>query len=82
MAVTQECVPSALPVMRSEIVVRFPNVFVGLTYLLISCARPRAPRSDAARPLPRLTNAVEEANCKGRDAVAPKVGEELQLRSI
>jgi hypothetical protein len=50
---------------------------VGLTYLLISGARPRAPRSDAARPLPRLTNALEEANCNGRDAVAPKVTQEL-----
>jgi hypothetical protein len=57
-------------------------MFVGLTDLLISCARPRAPRSDAARPLPRLTNALEEVNCNGRDAVAPKVTEELQLRSI
>jgi hypothetical protein len=54
----------------------------GLTDLLISCARPRAPRSDAARPLPRLTMRSEEANCNGRDAVATKVTEERQLRSI
>jgi hypothetical protein len=54
---------------------------VGLTYLLISCARPRAPRSDAARPLPRLTMHSEEVICNGRDAVAPEVTEELQLRS-
>jgi hypothetical protein len=52
-------------------------VGVGLTDLLISCARPRAPRSDAARPLPRLTNALEEVICNGRDAVALKVIEEL-----
>jgi hypothetical protein len=44
--------------------------FVRLADLLISCARPRAPRSDAARPLPRLTMHSEEAICNGRDAVA------------
>jgi hypothetical protein len=59
-----------------------PRSFVRLTDLLISCARPRAPRSDAARPLPRLTMHLEEAICNGRDAVASKVTEELQLRSI
>jgi hypothetical protein len=49
----------------------FQNVrIVRLTDLLISCARPRAPRSDAARPLPRLTMHSEEAICNGRDAVA------------
>ena len=46
------------------------NASVCPTDLLISCARPRAPRSDAARPLPRLTMHSEEAICNGRDAVA------------
>jgi hypothetical protein len=32
--------------------------------------QPHKPRSDAARPLPRLTNALAEATCNGRDAVA------------
>jgi hypothetical protein len=37
--------------------------------------------SDAARPLPRLTNALEETNCNGRDAVANESAEALQRRA-
>ena len=43
-----------------------------LTTRPISCGGHRVPRSDAARPLPRLTIALAEAICNGRDAVAQK----------
>jgi hypothetical protein len=36
---------------------------------------------DAARPLPRLTNALAEAICNGRDAVANESAEALQRRA-
>jgi hypothetical protein len=36
---------------------------------------------DAARPLPRLTIALAEANCNGRDAVANESTEALQRRA-
>ena len=36
---------------------------------------------DAARPLPRLTNALAEATCNGRDAVANESAEALQRRA-
>jgi hypothetical protein len=36
---------------------------------------------DAARPLPRLTIALAEANCNGRDAVANESAEALQRRA-
>ena len=39
-------------------------------YVRSPARRLGAPRSDAARPLPRATNDSAEANCNGRDAVA------------
>ena len=36
---------------------------------------------DAARPLPRLTIALAEAICNGRDAVANESAEALQRRA-
>jgi hypothetical protein len=36
---------------------------------------------DAARPLPRLTTALAEVNCNGRDAVANESAEALQRRA-
>ena len=36
----------------------------------VCCARPTCRASDAARPLPRLIEYPEGANCSGRDAVA------------
>jgi hypothetical protein len=49
-------VPSAVGVGGGRVQLRMTRL-IRLTTPLISCARPRAPRSDAARPLPRLTNA-------------------------
>jgi hypothetical protein len=43
-------------------------------------AAPHA-NSDAARPLPRLTIALAEAICNGRDAVANESAEALQRRA-
>jgi hypothetical protein len=43
-------------------------------------AAPHASR-DAARPLPRLTIALAEAICNGRDAVANESAEALQRRA-
>jgi hypothetical protein len=43
-------------------------------------AAPRA-SSDAARPLPRLTIALAEVTCNGRDAVANESAEALQRRA-
>jgi len=43
-------------------------------------AAPHA-NGDAARPLPRLTIALAEANCNGRDAVANELAEALQRRA-
>jgi len=53
-----------------------------LTDQSFTCTPASRTTSDAAGPLPRPTMHSEEANCNGRDAVAPKVTEELQLRSI
>ena len=58
------------------------RLFVGLTDQSFTCTPASRTISDAARPLPRLTNALAEANCNGRDAVAPEMKQELQLRSI
>jgi len=43
-------------------------------------AAPRA-SGDAARPLPRLTIALAEVICNGRDAVANESAEALQRRA-